>query len=306
MSDYLDSLLARSTNPQEMVQPRPMSLFEPLPGTAWLPAGHLPAPEEGEGEPVSGDWTLGALETAQPAGRHPPSAPLVTGPDVEQRYPGILPTRADLRAGPPAPQRPPALAMYRSDRTKAEPPRIQPGPSLTQPNPFPASGTRVQPESARMTEPGSPRSGVGQAVPATAATRAAGGDAPQVAVERVAQPALESAVEHTVLERIIRQAAPPDRFTESDRRVVAKAATAQPDPAVPLPVVARPQVRPYPEPELSSAAEPAAKPEPTIQVTIGRIEVRATSAASPPRKQMPTAPMLSLEDYLRQRNGGAR
>jgi hypothetical protein len=46
---------------------------------------------------------------------------------------------------------------------------------------------------------------------------------------------------------------------------------------------------------------------PTIQVRIGRIEVRAvsTSSASPPaRSRTPTAPRLSLEGYLRSRNGG--
>ncbi len=47
---------------------------------------------------------------------------------------------------------------------------------------------------------------------------------------------------------------------------------------------------------------------PTIQVTIGRIEVRATqqSANSSGRSTRPLAPRLSLEDYLRQRHGGGR
>lgn len=46
---------------------------------------------------------------------------------------------------------------------------------------------------------------------------------------------------------------------------------------------------------------------PTIQVTIGRIEVRATQQAagsSPARPVHASAPRLSLDDYLRQRNGG--
>jgi len=44
-------------------------------------------------------------------------------------------------------------------------------------------------------------------------------------------------------------------------------------------------------------------PAPTVQVTIGRVEVRATPA--PPVKQSPprVAPKLTLEDYLRSRSG---
>lgn len=52
--------------------------------------------------------------------------------------------------------------------------------------------------------------------------------------------------------------------------------------------------------------EPA-PPAPTIQVTIGRIEVRATPpTAAPARAARPATPKLSLEDYLRSRSGGAQ
>jgi hypothetical protein len=44
---------------------------------------------------------------------------------------------------------------------------------------------------------------------------------------------------------------------------------------------------------------------PTINVTIGRIEVRATTQpAAPKRKQPSAAPTMSLEEYLRRRNRG--
>lgn len=46
---------------------------------------------------------------------------------------------------------------------------------------------------------------------------------------------------------------------------------------------------------------------PTIQVTIGRIEVRATPAALPARKERSAPQVMSLDDYLRQRSqGGGR
>lgn len=47
--------------------------------------------------------------------------------------------------------------------------------------------------------------------------------------------------------------------------------------------------------------------EPTIQVTIGRIEIRATPPSSPARKNTEKkASTMSLEEYLNKRNGGAR
>jgi hypothetical protein len=52
------------------------------------------------------------------------------------------------------------------------------------------------------------------------------------------------------------------------------------------------------------AASNVVAPEPTIQVTIGRVEVRAT-AASPVIRPPRAAPQtMSLEDYLRRRAGG--
>lgn len=59
-----------------------------------------------------------------------------------------------------------------------------------------------------------------------------------------------------------------------------------------------------PVPARLDFSRPADKPEPTIQVTIGRIEVRAVkqTAAKRPKPKGP-APM-SLDDYLKRRNGG--
>jgi hypothetical protein len=46
-------------------------------------------------------------------------------------------------------------------------------------------------------------------------------------------------------------------------------------------------------------------PAPTIQVTIGRIEVRATPAATPRPQAARSAPsVMSLDDYLNQRAKG--
>lgn len=54
-------------------------------------------------------------------------------------------------------------------------------------------------------------------------------------------------------------------------------------------------------------AGPRAEVTPTINVTIGRVEVRATQAApASPRRANAAAPRMGLDEYLRRRNGEVR
>ena len=76
--------------------------------------------------------------------------------------------------------------------------------------------------------------------------------------------------------------------------------------SAPATIVVQPRVAPYSEPARSARAQPPPTAEPTIHVTIGRIEVRATQPAAPiaPReRQAPT--VMSLEEYLRRRAKGS-
>jgi len=73
----------------------------------------------------------------------------------------------------------------------------------------------------------------------------------------------------------------------------------KPRPLVLEAVIARPREAPHAEPKATR----------TIHVTIGRIEVRAVMPPAPPApRPRPTqpVPLLSLEDYLKQRNEGRR
>lgn len=58
--------------------------------------------------------------------------------------------------------------------------------------------------------------------------------------------------------------------------------------------------------EMPAEQKQPAQPVPTIQVTIGRVEVRATPRPSPPatQRQTPAPAVKSLDDYLRQREEG--
>jgi hypothetical protein len=51
---------------------------------------------------------------------------------------------------------------------------------------------------------------------------------------------------------------------------------------------------------------PPANPEVTIEVTIGRVDVRSAHVPSPAKRQLPErrSPALSLDDYLKQRDRG--
>ncbi len=60
----------------------------------------------------------------------------------------------------------------------------------------------------------------------------------------------------------------------------------------------------YSEPESPHQTRSLSVPSPTIEVTIGRVEVRATSSASQPRVQSQKSPKMSLEEYLHHRSKG--
>ena len=67
----------------------------------------------------------------------------------------------------------------------------------------------------------------------------------------------------------------------------------------------RPLIAPSIIMSAANQAKTAAPVETVINVTIGRVEVRATpTPATPVRKQPSVAPTMSLDDYLHRRNGG--
>jgi hypothetical protein len=150
----------------------------------------------------------------------------------------------------------------------------------------------------------------------------------------------EPASERVIVERLIAPAAPAERViierpidfaparaathTETTiESVVERIITpgVQPAPATvvpqvqplpPAPIIVKPRLVPAPPAPAppSAAIQPAPalpEPAPIIQVTIGRIEVRATPpSAQPARAARAGGPAMSLDEYLRTRNGGSR
>ena len=74
----------------------------------------------------------------------------------------------------------------------------------------------------------------------------------------------------------------------------------------PPPVAVQTRIAPLVEKGLDfSLSRPTPQPQPTVRVTIGRIEVRAVASSEAPAKPRATAPVMNLDDYLRRRNQGS-
>ena len=71
------------------------------------------------------------------------------------------------------------------------------------------------------------------------------------------------------------------------------------------PFTLTPAIRQRNESEEPGVAQSFESVEPTIHVTIGRVEVRATITDRPARREQPAAPVMSLEEYLRKQKNGA-
>lgn len=114
------------------------------------------------------------------------------------------------------------------------------------------------------------------------------------------QPAVEPVVERTIIERIIERMEPA---AQSVTPLETNATEIEHD-EVSFSIVAQPRVRPYAkaEPRAIHEMETATRSKQTVNVTIGRIEVRAmVSRDLRKEKNKEQSPVMSLDEYLRQR-----
>jgi hypothetical protein len=120
---------------------------------------------------------------------------------------------------------------------------------------------------------------------------------PVRAIETVGQPHTDRASDApSVVVRSI--SAPPSPNASSDER---------PSPLRPIPLVERMPVTVAAERNLRSDNAPVRPPAPpTIHVSIGRVEVRATLPPAPVKRTAASTSAPSLDDYLRRRRAGDR
>lgn len=278
MFSYLDNLVARQLPETAVIQPRPISLFEPWPGTASI----SPPPAIGEEETAVSSPSIHPLPRPQtpriPSPTVPaapqPALPTLTPPAPQPASPSPLPPTPTLRPASSEPAPPPQKQPPVNDAPAAIQPSPPRQPVLAPPAPVNVTPTslhhRAEPPPAKETHP------------------------PVIIREQI-----------TRLKQVVESPAPSiPPLVETVRE--------QPiQPSPPVKAAIRPeQIKPFipangrpsnHQPPVTPPPEPA----PTIQITIGRIEVRATPP--PPAKveqKQPRTPVLSLDDYLRQRNGG--
>jgi hypothetical protein len=344
MSDFLASLVVRSAEPAADIRPRLASRFEPISRVTTPPPGEFDA----HGVEATA-WDIDVTETARPArvARRRTAPPADTIPyqleserDGEtggQNSPPVL--------SPPRPRRT-ATPETPGPRTEAMTLDLEPvAGERAAPSPAPAAEKTVQPvERVRATAPPSAASPGSSAVPLTLDSPAVELEAAAPPRKRKASPPDISQVHRA--ERMDQKSAaesptqPRTGMTDDPPALIPahQPATARLRPSltaaaiVPLP--ARPanpthDAAPEPVPVRARRSAPVAAPalpipqpapqfrqspqsplpETQINVTIGRVEVRAAAnTATAPRSSRghAAAPSLSLDDYLLQRARGGR
>lgn len=266
MSTFLQRLALRESGAVPVLQPRLPSWFEPA-------AGRTPgaAPE------IVDEAREETVDRVAPA----PGRPAQRN-HAEPRQPATPPVRVPI-AGP-APASRPLAAL------------VAPAPRMTIPETKAQETTRLPAILAPLAAAPAP------AEPAPARARPA--QARQLVIQETGPlPARRNESAAPPLPLAATQAAPA-----SAPPARAKAALQAP----PTPPLAPPSVRMAPAALLAvQAAEgrrsaDAAAPEPVVQVTIGRLEVRAVQSAQAPAPPRPRQAPTSLDDYLAKRNGEQR
>ena len=261
MSDFITNLAARSAGAAESIQPRVPGLFEPPAVGSHLPA----APQFATTEQERAD---------QPDLRSEVRPPVIPQP--------VAGTPADRRVAADHP------------RTPAGELTLSPAPPTTSQSPAPEALT--------------------QALKSAAPRPAELPPAPVLSPQPLVRQPLETPSAGPALQRISpskqREPETVRKEPSADKEQPAQPAVSRkelPSPAAAQPVrpastIVEPRVTPRTEsPRPAPPPSPARSPEPVIQVTIGRIDVRATPETSPARKAHAAAPVTGLDEYLRSR-----
>jgi hypothetical protein len=281
MTDFLDQLLGRSAGELRRWDAPAVQTVRPS-----IPSIYSPAPDLVE---------TGMLEVeGGPAVSRPPAA-RAEAPSRER--PG--PSQARSTAAP---------EQVTSTRVETTVERRTVELSFATP---PQPAERVVPRAAPSEVPAPPRSALRPAMdppegePAAPRRRVEPGES--VAVTRQSPPSANAglpslqAAPAPRTEPLAERPAPRPSSRDGERREpVARPAVRQPEPPPLLPLRAVPASAPL----LPSAPPP--RPAPRIEVSIGRIDIRAAPAAAPPPRRPAAAPVLGLDEYLRLRSGEPR
>lgn len=330
MSDYLGQLIARSFDQAETLRPRPVALFEPS-----QPATGLPAPPDEV--PVS-DRTSSVLPPTAPPPPHPVAAPLhapVPAPPSVGATPTLRPPlEVHPLEAPPVHAPPPREAPLAPEPSTTSEPQAPPSPSVppTAPQTLLSTAPRVVEHVTETVRPAPPPATVPPVMSEVVRVQPTREIITERIVEAKLQPPPPAAPSPRGQTLLPADAPVIDHGTEPPRAELSRRQPSQPPPLPPdlHDLRSATEVRPAPSPS-ASTSRAAAKttmviqprveapreqatmppssppPSPTIHVTIGRVEVRASSPSPPSRRPRPQPAVMSLDEYLEQRaSGGSR
>jgi hypothetical protein len=323
MNDYLGRAVERETSAALAVRPALPSLFEPGPSSGIITPPETESPIQGgpsRSAPNETEQKISPLHerlTAVDALWPDLAIAAPEPPRQGEQAPGK--SSAGLAATPIAPS---TTAAFSTESSPAKQ-QLSAGAAATEPAGRPTAETPPKPlqtATERIVRP----AGGAPPKPLQAATkgivRPTGVPQPRpihsAAAQELVKPVFESPSREvgavpTIGERAAPSpTAPPARSTPG---------SSEPESATPL-VPARltkvlapahatiPHISPAPSgPDRARGSDRAALPRP-VHITIGRIEVRAVHPPPEPvrHRPAPAAPKISLEEYLKQRNGGGR
>lgn len=294
MSDYLSHLVARSLDRTEVIKPRLASFFEPSvqgepvfgdeSGSERMDASY--APDETGYDNLQSAW----LSDQTPQLKSDALQPARSGSQQTPGQPRSGMTRQALPASSSSSVPPEVTAQSLKKTPQQKPSQDLPAPSGGD-EPYVASpGAAAERSRASAHEPAI------QSIPIESS--------PPTLQEVTAQPSAVRMVQQESDHEMLTPLAPPspgDGETYQPHRVTAERnRESTREPAI-QPITIEQIVLPdKTQPRASEPAEPAA-----IRVTIGRVEVRATTPPQPPApRTRPPGPALTLDDYLKKRNGG--
>ena len=284
MSDFLSNLVDRALDRGPVLERRRPSLFEPVRGAAGVggaSAGTALAQDEAEGS---------NFQLQDQAQSKKPTSPSATHSETSPAQAAQKPLTAVREFESAQPQKVSLTAVWGEPNEN-----IQPRPSQAQRRIADEEVARnrivetIIETKIEQTQPLIRREEVlepkNQSLPPPPSTPIA------ERIVRVVEAVRDTRVKTTDKSQV--QPLPPTPSKSPSRPFLTPAPIAQP-------AISRQQRRVSPEREIPPAL-------PTIQITIGRLEIRATSpAAVPPRASRSAGPKLSLDAYLRSRNGGSR
>jgi hypothetical protein len=301
MSDFLSRIVGRSIGPSQGIQPRVPSLYEPLgKGSGPLWARH-DFEEEARRTPENEIDAGRALVSEDDSGRPSLFRPMEPSRHARHGQPAAFVSEAQpTEEFEPAGSLEPARRVLQSDAEVSR----ETGSRLVN-----LRGTLRPREVAMVSENFSDNPALVPlpTEPARSSLyRLATRNGAASNFEDAGRPAVGSRVVQLSSQSLIAELAKANSANRSDLPTSSLMPAVKSGMLV-VPSASRPQIPEDPEvtnaeavPYNSTAAEPA------IRVSIGRVEVRAVFPPPPPRRAQPTRPKpsLSLDDYLKQRNGG--